>query len=637
MSGLRARAEEYLAMRRALGFRLTTQGRHLMGFVGFCEDRGAATVTTDLAVEWATTTASDHEAYQARRLDVVRIFARHLQPLDPAAEVPPGDVLDRRQWRIPPYLYSPQEIAALMSAARMLRPAFRAVTWRTLTGLLAVTGMRQGEACRLGRGDVDLNAETVTVRDSKFGKSRMVFLHPTAAAALRAYDRARDEAFPGPEAGTFLVNSRGRPLDGHNLPHTFAPLAIAAGIQAPPGQRAPAARPAPRVHGLNAPGLVPRRRERPGPPPGPVHLARPHRPEVHLLVPLGRPRAARPGRRPARAGRRGGVIVTDLAPVLQGFFTDRLARQKKASPNTVAAYRDTFRLLLAFARDQTGKQPARLSLADIDATLVGAFLNHLEDQRGNGSATRNARLAAIHSLFKYAAPKAPEHAAVISQVLAIPPRRRERAIVSYLTAEEIDALVAAPGREAWHGRRDHALLLLDVQTGLRVSELTGLKRQDIHLGAGPHVRCHGKGRKDRATPLTTQTVKVMRTWLAELSPDPAGPLFPTQPGGRLSRDAVERLVARHAATAAQACPSIKAKHVTPHTLRHSAAMTLLKTGVDTSVIALWLGHEGTETTQVYLHADMTIKEQALARVQQPGTSPGRYRPPDALLAFLDNL
>jgi site-specific recombinase XerD len=294
-------------------------------------------------------------------------------------------------------------------------------------------------------------------------------------------------------------------------------------------------------------------------------------------------------------------------------------------------------MLIVFTAQRTGKPAHRLDVSDLDAPLIAAFLDHLEHDRGNSVRTRNARLAAIHSLFKYAAPKAPEHAAVISQVLAIPPRRRERAIVSYLTAEEIDALLAAPGRGTWHGRRDHALLLLDVQTGLRVSELTGLKRQDIHLGAGPHVRCHGKGRKDRATPLTAQTVKVMRTWLAELSPAPAGPLFPTQPGSRLSRDAVERLVARHAATAADACPSIKEKHVTPHTLRHSAAMTLLKNGVDTSVIALWLGHEGTETTQIYLHADMTIKEQALARVQQPGTSPGRYRPPDTLLAFLDNL
>ena len=329
--------------------------------------------------------------------------------------------------------------------------------------------------------------------------------------------------------------------------------------------------------------------------------------------------------------------MTDLAPVLQGFFTDRLARQKKASPNTVAAYRDTCRLLLSFAQGKTGKAPSRLSLADLDAALVGAFLQHLEQQRGNGTATRNARLAAIHSLFRYAAPRAPEHAAVISQVLAIPPRRRDRAIVSYLTPEEADALLAAPGRQTWHGRRDHALLLLAIQTGLRVSELTGLARQDAHLVAGPHVGCHGKGRKDRATPLTSQVVKVLRAWLVELGPAPDGPLFPTQSGGRLSRDAVERLVAKHAATAEAACPSIKEKNLTPHTLRHTAAMSLLSAGVDTSVIALWLGHEDTETTQVYLHADMTIKEQALARVQLPDTSPGRYRPPDTLLAFLDNL
>jgi site-specific recombinase XerD len=330
--------------------------------------------------------------------------------------------------------------------------------------------------------------------------------------------------------------------------------------------------------------------------------------------------------------------VTDLAPILQGFFTDRLARQKKASPNTVAAYRDTCRLLLSFAQARTGKAPSRLSLADLDATLVGAFLQHLEDNRGNGSATRNARLAAIHSLFRYAAPRAPEHAAVISQVLAIPPRRRERAIVSYLTPEETEALLAAPDRGTWHGRRDHALLQLAVQTGLRVSELTSLASQDAHLGAGPHVRCHGKGRKDRTTPLTSQVVRTLRTWLAELCPAPDMPLFPSQAGSRLSRDAVERLVAKHAsAAAADSCPSIKEKNVTPHTLRHTAAMSLLKAGVDTSVIALWLGHEDAETTQVYLHADMTIKEQALARVQHPGTSPGRYRPPDTLLTFLNNL
>jgi integrase len=241
VTALRARAEEYLAMRRALGFRLTTQGRHLLSFVRFCEERGAGHVTADLAVEWATSTTrgSGNEVYQARRLDVVRIFARHLQPLDPATEIPPEDVLSRRYLRVQPYLYSAEEIAALMHAASGLTPAIRAATWRTLIGLLAVTGMRQGEACRLGRDDADLETGALVIRDSKFGKSRMVFLHPTAVTALRAYEKARDAAFPEPETNAFLVNSRGRPLDGHNLPHTFAPLAAAAGIKAPPGQRAP--------------------------------------------------------------------------------------------------------------------------------------------------------------------------------------------------------------------------------------------------------------------------------------------------------------------------------------------------------------------------------------------------------------
>ncbi len=329
--------------------------------------------------------------------------------------------------------------------------------------------------------------------------------------------------------------------------------------------------------------------------------------------------------------------MSALAPLLQGFFTDKLLRQRQASPHTVAAYRDTCRLLLEFAWRSTGIQPTQLDIADLDASLITAFLQHLETDRANTVATRNARLAAIHSLFRYAALRAPEHATVISQVLAIPPRRRDRAIVSYLTSEEADALIAAPDRTTWLGRRDHALLLLAVQTGLRVSELTGLTVGDVHLGTGPHIRCHGKGRKDRATPLTSLTVKVLRVWLAEHHPGPAGPLFPARPGGALSRDAVERLVAKHAAAAADSCPSIKDKNVTPHTLRHSAAMALLRSGTDTSVIALWLGHEDAETTQIYLHADMQIKERALARVQPPNTSPGRYRPPDTLLAFLDDL
>lgn len=329
--------------------------------------------------------------------------------------------------------------------------------------------------------------------------------------------------------------------------------------------------------------------------------------------------------------------MSQFAPILQGFFTDKLVRQRRASPHTIAAYRDTCRLLLDFACRITGVQPSQLDISDLDAPLIGAFLQHLETERANTVATRNARLAAIHSLFRYAALRAPDHADHISRVLAIPPKRCDRGIVCFLTAGEIDALLAAPDRATWLGRRDHALLLLACQTGLRVSELTGLIPGDVHLGAGAHVRCRGKGRKDRATPLTRQTVAVLRIWLAEHDGEPSTPLFPTRAGRPLSRDAVERLVAKHATTAVTNCATIAAKNVTPHTLRHSAAMALLHAGVDTSVIALWMGHEDPGSTQAYLHADMTIKEQALARVQPRGTSPGRYQAPDTLLAFLDNL
>jgi len=329
--------------------------------------------------------------------------------------------------------------------------------------------------------------------------------------------------------------------------------------------------------------------------------------------------------------------MTALAPILQGFFTDKLARQRQASPNTIAAYRDTCKLLLDFASRQARKQPCQLDIADLDAPLVTAFLQHLEAARANTAATRNARLAAIHSLFRYAALHAPEHAAQVSRVAAIPPKRCDRAIVSFLTGGEIDALLAAPDKTTWLGRRDHALLLLAAQTGLRVSELTSLTSGNAHLGPGAHVRCHGKGRKDRATPLTRQTSTILRAWLAERGGQPSDPLFPTRAGHALSRDAVERLVRKHANTAAAACPAIAGKTVTPHTLRHSAAMALLHAGVDTSVIALWMGHEDPGSTQAYLHADMAIKEQALARVQPPDTRPGRYHAPDSLLAFLNTL
>ena len=329
--------------------------------------------------------------------------------------------------------------------------------------------------------------------------------------------------------------------------------------------------------------------------------------------------------------------MSAVAPVLESFFTQRLMTQQRASQHTIACYRDTFKLLPGYARERTGKLPGQLDFTDIDAPLISGFLTWPETSRGNSVTTRNVRLAAIRSLFSYAALRAPEHAALIARVLAIPAKRHDHATVSFLTRTETEALLAAPDTTTWHGRRDHTLLLVAVQTGLRVSELTGLTIADAHLGTGPHVYCRGKGRKERCTPLTAQTVAALTSWLAERGGHGPGPLFCTRRGGPLSRDAVERLLAKYVTIAAGNCPSLQAKTVSPHTLRHSAAMALLHSGVDVTVIALWPGHESPASTQVYLHADMQIKERALARTTPPDTEPGRYNAPDSLLAFLDGL
>jgi integrase/recombinase XerD len=329
--------------------------------------------------------------------------------------------------------------------------------------------------------------------------------------------------------------------------------------------------------------------------------------------------------------------MTALAPTLQTFFTDRLIRQRHASAHTVAAYRDTMRLLLGYAATRTEVPPSRLDLADLDAPLIAGFLAHLEHERGNSVRTRNARLAAIHSLFRFAALAHPEHAESIARVLAIPPKRFDRALISYLTEPEIDALLACCDQTTWTGRRDHALLLLAVQTGLRISELIGLTRADVHLGSGAHVACQGKGRKDRITPLTSATVAVLRDWLDEHRGDPHTPLFATRRGSTLSRDAIEHRIAHYTDGASDRCPSLHGKKITAHVLRHTTAMRLLHAGVDTSVIALWLGHVSVETTQIYLHADLKLKEKALARTRPPNGRPGRYKPPDSLLAWLEAL
>jgi len=329
--------------------------------------------------------------------------------------------------------------------------------------------------------------------------------------------------------------------------------------------------------------------------------------------------------------------MSTLAPTLQLFFTDRLTRQRQVSPRTIACYRDSLQLLLRFVHDRTGKEPSALGWDDLDEPVISAFLDHLQAARHNSVRTRNLRLTAIRALFRYAAFRHPEHAALIQRVLAIPPKQYPKRAVSYLTVDETAALIDAPDRSRWEGRRDRALLTLGVQTGLRVSEIIGLSCGDVILGVGAHVRCEGKGRKQRAVPLTSTTQAVLQVWLAERAGGASDPLFPTRTGRRLSRDAVEQRVATHAATAAQHCPSLHGKRLHPHVLRHSCALALLQAGVDTSVIALWLGHADVRSTNPYLHADLSIKERALALTTPATIQPGRYKPPDAVLAFLEGL
>ena len=330
--------------------------------------------------------------------------------------------------------------------------------------------------------------------------------------------------------------------------------------------------------------------------------------------------------------------MSALAPTLEAFLADRLMIQRGASPHTIASYRDTFRLLLRFAAGQTAKRPSDLDFSDLDARLIGAFPEHLEVVRHNSVRTRNNRLAAIHSLFGYAALRHPGHAAAIQRVLAIPVRLFTRDLVTYLDDAEVDALLGACDLGTWTGRRDQALLHVAVEAGLRISELAALTCGDVTLGIGANLHVVGKGRKERRVPLGRKTVGVMRAWLAERGVDPAGPLFPTTTGRHMSRDAIERRVALHVERAATGCPSLQRKQVSTHTLRHTCAMRLRSKEVALEIIALILGHEQVSTTYgFYLHADIGAAERAIALVAPPGTTPGRYRAPDPLLAFLERL
>jgi len=326
-----------------------------------------------------------------------------------------------------------------------------------------------------------------------------------------------------------------------------------------------------------------------------------------------------------------------LPALIQRFFTDRLAGQFEASPNTIAGYRDTFRLLLRYASERRSKPPTKLGIEDLDAALIGDFLAHVEKVRRNCARSRNTRLAAIRSFYRYVAMNAPEHALHCQRILSMPNKRYTRRSVDFIDRTEMEALLATPDMSTWVGRRDRAILLLALQTGLRVSELVNLDCADIVLGTGAHIRCEGKGRKQRSTPLRRDTVRTLEAWLKERSGKLDDPVFPTIRGDRLSRDAVEHIVRKYVLAASKACASLAGKRVSPHVLRHSTAMDLLQNGVDRTVIALWLGHESVETTQIYVHADMSLKEKALARVASTTSRPGRYRPDDALLSFLESL
>lgn len=331
------------------------------------------------------------------------------------------------------------------------------------------------------------------------------------------------------------------------------------------------------------------------------------------------------------------IRAAGFAALLERFFTDRLLRQRKASPHTIASYRDTFRLLVQFAQQRLNKAPSDLAMADLDTPFLGDFLEHLEQERGNSARSRNVRLAAIHSFFRYVALHEPEYLALAQRVLAMPSKRYTRRPVAFLTAEEIEALLAAPDANTWAGRRDCTLLLFAIQTGLRAAELIGLHCADIVLGSGAHVHCRGKGRKERCTPLRQDTVAALRTWLQERQGQPTAPLFPNSRGGPLSHDGLAYLLAKHLMTAKEKCPSLAKRRITPHSLRHTAAMELLQHGVDRTVIALWLGHESVETTYMYLHADLELKEAALAKTTPSNARLPRYRPDDELLAFLKSL
>ena len=628
---------------------LAVQERALRAFARHLDRAGhRGPIPLETSLDWASATASPDPCNPARRLGMVRGFLRHLSAIDGETEVPAPGLLGPAGHRTPPHVYSDREIAELLQAATGLAPAggLRPHCYAVLLGLIACTGLRISEALALTCDDVDLAQGVLTVRAGKRGRTRVVPLHPSALDPLRGYAQDRARRFGPPRRGCGVLPHRPQRPDRlqrgqPRLSAAAPPAGLDRGRAHPHATRA---RPAP-PHGgpphpvLARPGC--RRRQQD---PGVGDLPRARRGARALLVPVRgartdehrRPavrtlRRPRPGRRAMRAPQIG------FAQLVQDFFLRRLVAQRGASARTVEAYRDAFELLLGFAEQRTGKPPSALALADLDAPLVLDFLDHLETERGNSVRTRNARLAAIHSFMRYAALRDPTGLPITARVLAIPAKRFDRPVLGYLSREQIAAILAAPDRTTWSGRRDAVLLATAYNTGARVSELTHLQVRDVLLDRQCAVHLHGKGRKQRAIPLWKNTADELRGWLGQINSAPEAPVFPNRAGAPLTRSGVRDRLDRAVAIAAQRCPSLHGQRVTPHTLRHSTAMHLLQSGTDLAVIALWLGHESPATTHQYLEADLAAKEAVLRRLDDPHQSSPRFHPGDRLLAFLQGL
>jgi site-specific recombinase XerD len=625
-----SRVKAYLVQRRAFGYKLRIEGQMLVNYADRSGHKGP--LTRAVALRWAALPHQADSLYRARRLEVVRVFAKHQAALEPGTEIPPRHILGVAHRRRAPHIYSPAQIRQLLRRAERLPGRLRSLSYQTLIGLLACTGLRISEALALKADDVDMAHGTLLIRDSKYHHSRLVPLHPTTLARLQCYARRRQKLFPG--ADQFFVSERGQLYAYTTVRSVFRELAF--GIVSNAGRKTV------RLHDLRhtfaSRVLLRWQRSQRGAAGRLTHsvaLPRARTSQRHLLV----------SHRSSRALSGSGSALQstcpmnepDLASLLPRFFTEHLVQQRNVSPCTVAAYRDTFRLLLRFLQRSRQITPSRLPLKALTAQSVLAFLSHLEKDRGNSIRSRNARLAAVRSFIHYASdllgPDLPEQT---RRVLAISSKRAVRPLLGFLTREEVEALLAA-ANGSWSARRDHLLFLLLYNTGARVSEILALRVADAAAGHGRHLFLHGKGRKERQVPLWSVTQQHLRHWIKENRLPADAPLLPNRFGERLSRSGVAWQLRQRILQAGQTMPSLTARRISPHTIRHTTAMHLLQSGVAPELIALWLGHESPETTHLYVEADLEMKRRTLENLAPPKTKQSRRRREDHLFRFLNAL